>query len=564
MRALIGPLEEQRAEPQCSLIRCSTIMGLSLTGQVLIRMLPSLFVALTGREARKWPRQPFRNGPIMRSVGTFAVTLLLPLLLDCSRAVAAEPEPVLPYIPTGGENVRPLFLSNSNLAQFQDFLIAPLSNLVERGMFTARLTRAVEQNWSFSPLWNQASRENERNFTIDPQGEIVRNGAEGGPALAYIGFPFGLGRSLSEEPDPKKKGQKLLWNVASIPGIESQALFGVELLWFGRKTITRQASGLYLRQYLQGKIIPQPEDPGNDPLSLPKFGKPIDWREILQIVSPPVVFGYTNLTYRYRGALEDDFWIFSPVLGRSRKALESNRGDLIIEGELSLDDLFLFSGRPASYNAAIVGEKTVLAPFPQREALRLELEPIHESEETTTPSSLLTARGPYRNRKGQNVSVLWNADSGIFIGAPGWLPTTIQLIPRKLWVLEINPKDPFSTHGTELLFVDQESMLPFYKVVYDQKGLFNRFIMCAWNLVSGADERNRFPVPAFILGIDRKGEHAQAFEVQYVRKLSAESELTKKMELLFDIREHDKRAPKKEPAAGGPVAESEADQPSVD
>jgi len=36
----------------------------SLTGQVLIRILPSLFVALSEPEARKCPRRPFRYGPI--------------------------------------------------------------------------------------------------------------------------------------------------------------------------------------------------------------------------------------------------------------------------------------------------------------------------------------------------------------------------------------------------------------------------------------------------------------------------------------------------------------------
>lgn len=453
-----------------------------------------------------------------------------------SSLSAQEPD-ALRKIPTDPQ--RAVYLSAANLKDFEELLIAPVADFVRKGLFAAKLARTPQENWSFSALWNQATRDNEKLFTIGPQGELLRASDRQAVTSGVIGFPFFVDSSENEA------GQKILWNLSSVPSMDPQALLGMELVWFGRKAITRQASGLFLREYLKGGVLKKPENIEGDPLSLPRFGAPIEFRELLQLLRPAVVFGYASLTYRYKDRSEDDFWTFSPVLGRSRRALESNRSDAILGGELSLDDFFLFSGRPERFTAKVVAEKTILAPFPQRELLKLEPESTGEGE----AESLLTARGGYRNRKGQNVTVLWNADTGTFVGMPGWIPATIHLIPRSVWILEVNPKDPFSSHGTEVLVVDRETFIPFYKVVYDKKGYFSRFCMASWMLLSSQDERVRFPVPTFVLGVERGGEHGQALEVPYVRHLTNESTLKKKLELLFDIREHDKRMAKKEEPA---------------
>lgn len=479
------------------------------------------------------------------TIATFIFTAL------CSyfSAEALSEEDPLKKIPAANDTSKPLYLTGANLNEYQDLLIAPLANLVGSGLFSAKLVKSAGESWSYSPLWLQASRENERAFKIGAGGEIVNSTDGNVPNPSFIGFPFGLGQSFISEPDAGVRGQKILWNISAIPGIDPQALLGVEFLWFGRKAISRHASGVLLREYLQGKIIPQPEGASIDPLLVPKFNTPVEWRELLQLQRPPVIFGFSILTYRYRSLPEDDYWIFSPVLGRSRRSPESNRSDLILEGQLSPDDFFVFSGKPSNFRATVVAEKTVLVPFPQSEVLKFEAEQAEEGE------SIFTARGPYRNKTGQNSSVLWNADNGSFVGGPGWIPTTIELVPRKLWVVEVNPKDPFSSHGTEILFVDEATQIPFYKVIYDKKGRYSRFIMSAWNFVIGADERIRFPAPVFILAIDRTGDKAQAIETQYVRRLMNDSLLKKKLDLLFDIREHDKRAPKKENTSATPAPE---------
>lgn len=462
---------------------------------------------------------------------------------------------------------RPVVLNATNLEKYQNFLIAPIASLVQQGLFSARLTREPGQNLNPSSLWLQASRENEKNFRLGADGWIQRQPETVGEVTSYTGFPFGTADVIASEPDLKLKGQKILWSLSALPGVDSQLLYGIEMTWFDRNRTTKSATGLYYREYLQGKIIPPPapvskegepregehlldtKEPSAEQMFLPKFSKALDWRELFQLLQPAVVFGYASVTYRYRELVEDDSWTFSPVLGRSRRVLESNRSDPILGSQLSLNDLFLFSARPHRVKAEVVAEKYLMAPFSLRDQMRLESEsdegePVADG--TVNSASIPTARGFYRNRKGHSVGVLWNAETGLFPGLPGWLPTTIQLSPRKLWVVEISPLDPFSANGTEVLFVDQQTFLPFYKATYDRKGSFLRWSMMAWSMVVGKDERTRLPVPLFVLSVDKTGEHATSIETQYVRRLIADTQLRRKVNLLFDIREHDKRAPKKE------------------
>lgn len=466
--------------------------------------------------------------------GLFLATVFWLEILCCPRLGWADDQNLTRLLSEGA------FLSSSNVKDFQDVLIAPLASYAENSLFAARVAGETTENWSFSTAWNQASRDNERHFTVGTEGELLKDGL---PApMAFYGFPFGF-QSIDSGSEVER-GRKILWNVNSIPSIDPQQLYGFELLWFGKKAIARQASGLYFREHLQGKEL-KFTDQASGELFLPRADRPIEWRELFQILRPAVVFGYTSLTYRYRGDVEDDVWSFSPVLGRSRKILESNRTDSILGGSISLNDLFVVSGRPQQYMAKFVGEKRVLASFPQRESLKLEPEVMGEGE------ALFTARGYYRNRKGQNASVLWNADSGTFVGLPGWIPATVKLVPRDLLIVELNPKDPFAQHGTEVLFVDKRTFLPFYKVIYDRKGVFTRFLIASWNLILSNDERVRFPALSFVLAIEKSGDSAQAFEVQYLRRLPGESVLRKKLDRLFDIREHDKRTAKSTPT---PVA----------
>jgi len=492
---------------------------------------------------------------VIRITFLFYLNLLFSTITFAQSSETTELEALKALVLPATIEDKPVVLTQENLGKYQSFLIAPMASLVQQGMFSARLVRETGQNLNPSSLWLQASRENEKNFRLGSDGWIQRQPDTVGEVTSYTGFPFGTADAIANEPDPKIKGQKIVWSLSAVPGIDAQLLYGIEMSWFDRNRTTKQATGLYYREYLHGKIIPPPpvdpvgKDPQSERLYLPKFSKALDWRELFQLLQPAVVFGYASVTYRYREPIEDDTWTYSPVLGRSRRVLESNRTDPILGSELNLNDLFMLSIRQNRVRAEVVAEKFVLAPFSLRDQMRFEIESDDGEltpDGTANAASIPTARGYYRNRKGHSVGVLWNAETALFPGLPGWIPTTIALAPRKVWVVETHPLDPFSTDGTEVLFVDQQTFLPFYKVTYDRKGSFLRWSMMAWSIVVGGDERTRSPVPLFIVSVNKTGEHATSIETQYVRRLIADTQLRRKVNLLFDIREHDKRAPKKE------------------
>jgi hypothetical protein len=48
---------------------------------------------------------------------------------------------------------------------------------------------------------------------------------------------------------------------------------------------------------------------------------------------------------------------------------------------------------------------------------------------------------------------------------------------RNLWRVEMMSRDPFSPDARQILYVDAETMLPVYRVVWEQDGRMRKFIM---------------------------------------------------------------------------------------
>ena len=107
-----------------------------------------------------------------------------------------------------------------------------------------------------------------------------------------------------------------------------------------------------------------------------------------------------------------------------------------------------------------------------------------EAEEEVPPTakrlfeSLWSVPGLYRDEDDIRKMVLWNYEKRRF-GRPvvAWQPVSIYFVPRRVWVLRLDILDPFYPSGHQVLVVDKESMLPSYKLSYDQSGAFQKISM---------------------------------------------------------------------------------------
>ena len=483
-----------------------------------------------------------------------------PTLMFPAAGGAEEPLPTaeipedVPPLPGARDTERPLYLSNHNAALFHELLLAPLAAWLKNGKFVMRVVRDLPYRWMLSAAWEKASGDPlAARFRTDDSGNLSI-GSENGAAVS--GFPFGRAAQVNREPDPVLRARKILWNAEFAQALSKDLLLGFDLEWFNSQMILRKSSGTFYREsYLKPFTAALPAGAFDPELSSagPESGpKPLLRREYLHLNTPPVVLGYSAVTWRFLDSTEDLLWLFSPVLGRSRQVMSSNRSDPLLGGLLTLDDLFVFSPKIQTMHASVVEEKTLLVPFSALAPLPLQKEPMLDTPSSVSSSSgasssagaaaeksaenVLSMHGAQRRKDGQPVSVLWNADIGSYPQSSAWIPSTVVFVPRRVWIVEVSPKDPYYTTGRAVVVVDQELMLPVYKVVYDCGGSYSKMVIGSWNLAMSESGDVRFSVPSFVLAVDRDEEKAMAFTVLQARTfLGVESPAVARLREGFDI-----------------------------
>ncbi len=412
-----------------------------------------------------------KSARLLQSTSTFIFTLLLGLSYGTLYAVAdssvssgvqALLPPEIPELPKPGDQTNRLFVNSHNEELFRDVLLAPISRWLKNEKAVLRV---------FSHL----------NFE---------------PSL-------GIDTSLVEkEVNSEKKALGILLNTIEALRKVDEIAYNISLSWISSTGTTRTSEGVLYRYF--------EKDP------------PILFHELFSLHSPSVVYGYRQVTTRYGDETEDAVWMFSPVLGKSRRLLQTNRSDEIIDGMLSFDDLFVWSGKIQSTNARVVADKVILVPFASLSLLELQTEEttytevlevetaegaIESSEGKITKESIPTVFGEHLY-DGKRTTALVNAQTRQLAGVSPWMPTTAAFVPRRVWIIELSSKDPYYTVGKQILVVDQETMLPIYKVVYDQRSRYFKTVFGGWGFVSKGEQQ--LPILSFLVSVDRTASEAMA------------------------------------------------------
>jgi hypothetical protein len=448
----------------------------------------------------------------------------------------------VPPIPEPGDKGARLWISKKNVSLFHEILLAPVASWLKDGKLIAPAVRHLYYQWELSPKWQEASKKNKSLFRLTETNDLVATSDN----LAGLGYPFGLAGDLAEETDPIKRAYKILWNSSYAQVAVDRVSYEFELGWVGGRSLLRRASGIYMRAF---DYLPslQSESGGGESLSSSEsFSQPGDyiWKEALRFLSPPVVYGYSAVTWRQRGLDEDRFWMNSPVTERVRKMLGSNRGDTILGGALSFDDLFVWSGKIQNVNARVVDEKVILAPFTRLSIAEAAKERRYvrydeRSDKEVPPpveEGTIEVKTVYKRRNNIPVRALWNYETRQVPGGAPWAPSSISLVPRRVWILELSPRDPFYPTGKEILVIDKESMLPIYKVVYDRKGVYHKTVVGSWALAEEPEDAYRFPVLNFLLVVNQGNAPAAVFTTKNIQLFPDKDSMSARdLEAMFDL-----------------------------
>lgn len=180
--------------------------------------------------------------------------------------------------------------------------------------------------------------------------------------------------------------------------------------------------------------------------------KPV-FREKISALKPAAIEKLSWLTLRFFGPGEDFVWAASPMINSIRQMTGSNRSDAIFSRMFAPDDLFVWSGKNELLEPASISSQPLLVM-------------IVEARETSSEK-----QGPCVTKTFSDVSnVQLNVDSHRFAGAGGWVPTNTVMVLRDAWRIEVSSRDPFTNDVRQAIYIDKDSGLPIYKVVWDQAG----------------------------------------------------------------------------------------------
>jgi hypothetical protein len=321
--------------------------------------------------------------------------------------------------------------------------------------------------------FSASSEANAGKFSIDTDGSLIENATQAYPAFLY-GYPF-----PQIDPTDPQAAAKVMYNFSYTLMQADDADRFSNLHWSTPTALDRYVE-------FQGQLL----------FYGSRFSGPIPnpyktlRRLIIAGVSPYEVVGVVTLEWVYLDPKQwNSLWTFVPALKRVRTLNAANGSDSLFGSDLAHDDPYLFSGKVQYFTWKLVGAQNALVPY--------------------------TLPNPKLLRPAERGYVLENAKDLVTMGwdTPGWTgkawwPANYNLVNRPVWILEATAKDPQYGYSRQVLWLDRELYVGYYKEAYDKGGQLWRVLL---NSVSvGRTENGDFSVaqPDFTLSVDEKRTHA--------------------------------------------------------
>lgn len=206
------------------------------------------------------------------------------------------------------------------------------------------------------------------------------------------------------------------------------------------------------------------------------------FREKISAIQPALLEGMRWLTIRSVGRTDDYVWAASPITGSVRQMTGSNRADDLFTGAFAADDLFVWSGKVELVQPQRVTSQVMLVPFITRVLTRSSGDAVCE------------------NRASQEGPLLdLNQASRRYAEARGWVPTNVLMAPRRVTQVDIASRDPLAPDGSVSLFIDEQSGVPVYKIVWGRNARMQSFVIGVMGAISVGSAFQPLPLAQIIV-----------------------------------------------------------------
>ena len=107
-----------------------------------------------------------------------------------------------------------------------------------------------------------------------------------------------------------------------------------------------------------------------------------------------------------------------------------------------------------------------------------------------------------------------------------WAPIDVIWTPRKVYLLEMMPKDPYYNYGRSILYVDTVTYVSYAKEIYTKGGEYWKTTMVLVPFLECAEDGMKQPnLSSFYLAIDTRSDHSSIVDVGGYPYLEGEKSL---------------------------------------
>jgi len=368
-----------------------------------------------------------------------------------------QPTPILPDPEANG--FKPKFVNDLNALEFQPLIISELYPWVKSGSLQFETASRLKYELNFKR--NSEALDKPLGLALSASGSLEA-------LTSYTpGLAFGAYDTFREDSNSHAVGQKIIWNLISHWWSNKLIEADFELL----HPIERSADIVFHGNL--SRVYPKLLDANDKTIQI--------FREKIIFNTPSFLSGMSWLTFRFLGADEDVYWVYSPLLKAERELTGSNRADPLAKSSFSPDDIFVWSGKAELVDANFDSEQRRLAIFSS----------LNQEELYSAGACVGLVRNEHDLEGGHQA---WNYQSAKFPNGAAWLPSSAVFVPRDMLRVELVSKDPFSLYGRQVLYVDKESMLPYYKIVFDRAGREWKVAMAVYAQGVTRDKKTEIPI----------------------------------------------------------------------
>ncbi|MGH7960643.1 MAG: DUF1329 domain-containing protein [Candidatus Binatia bacterium] len=359
-------------------------------------------------------------------------------------------------------------LGQENWQEAKGLLPEAVLRRFEDGSYQAKIT-TLPNTLGWGSKFTAASEANTGKFAIDTTDSLIVNDTKTYPAFLY-GYPF-------PQIDPKdpQAAAKVMYNFSYTLMQADDAQRFSTLHWVSAAALVRQVE-------FRGRLLFQGSR-ASGPLANPDATLR---KGIIAGVAPVTVYGAVILEWVYLDSQQwNSLWAYIPEFKRMRKLPPADGSESLFGSDLAHDDLYLFSGKVQYFTWKLLGVQDALVPstLPNPKPLRR----AEQGYLLEMPADLLGMGWEKKGWKGK-----------------AWWPTNCQLIKRPVWVVEATAKDAQYAYGRQVLWIDKELYVAYYKEAYNRAGKLWRMLLNSVTVARTPEGDLSLAQPDFTLSVDEE------------------------------------------------------------